>query len=459
MRRLRSPLMLMAVAVFGAGILAQGPPAGAPQTPAPGAPPAPVAGAPANPAAGRQGGRGGGGGRGGRGVAVQPGQECPPGMTRSNPNSCSTPEFPVPSIVDYRPHSTLVAAEHKVPKAKYGAIDYHAHVTGAICPGGRGGGRGADGPPNVTNPCTQDALATLVKDLDSVGVALAVAADSVTGERLKQVLDVVRNSPHKDRVRVLTGINFSGVGPGWAEKAVAQLEADVKAGAVGIGEISKSLGLTTRKPDGTRLKVDDPALDPVWAAAGRLNIPVFIHTAEPQEFFQQPDMHNERWLELALFGDRRNYMPGQVTFEELMTERDNMIRRNPKTRFVVAHFGWHANNLARAAKMLDTFPNVVFELGAVLYDFGRQPRAAREFFTKYQDRILFGKDTFEPSEFPYYWRVFETADEYFDYYPRTYHAFWKMYGMDLPDAVLRKVYYANALKVTPGLPQSGWPRR
>ena len=103
--------------------------------------------------------------------------------------------------------------------------------------------------------------------------------------------------------------------------------------------------------------------------------------------------------------------------------------------------------------MLDTFPNVVFELGAVLYDFGRQPRAAREFFTKYQDRILFGKDTFEPSEFPYYWRVFETTDEYFDYYPRTYHAFWKMYGMGLPDAVLRKLYYQNALRVTPGLPQ------
>ena len=243
MRRLRSPLMLMAVAVFGAGILAQGPPAGAPQTPAPGAPPAPVAGAPADPAAGRQGGRGGGGGRGGRGVAVQPGQECPPGMTRSNPNSCSTPEFPVPSIVDYRPHSTLVAAEHKVPKAKYGAIDYHAHVTGAICPG-KGWRPGRRRTTERHKSLHADALATLVKDLDSVGVALAVAADSVTGERLKQVLDVVRNSPHKDRVRVLTGINFSGVGPGWAEKAVAQLEADVKAGAVGIGEISKSLGLT-----------------------------------------------------------------------------------------------------------------------------------------------------------------------------------------------------------------------
>ena len=84
-------------------------------------------------------------------------------------------------------------------------------------------------------------------------------------------------------------------------------------------------------------------------------------------------------------------------------------------------------------------------------DLGRQPRHAREFFTKYQDRILFGKDAFVPSEYPYYWRVFETADEYFDYY-RDYHAFWKLYGLDLPDDVLRKIYYGNALKLIPRLP-------
>jgi predicted TIM-barrel fold metal-dependent hydrolase len=167
-------------------------------------------------------------------------------------------------------------------------------------------------------------------------------------------------------------------------------------------------------------------------------------------------MQNERWLELALFRDRRNYGPDQVTFEELMTERDNVFRRHPKTTFVAAHFGWHANDLGRLSRLLDEFPNVVVEAGAILYDLGRQPRAAREFFIKYQDRILFGKDNFAPSEYPYYWRVFETNDEYFDYY-RDYHAFWKLYGMGLPDDVLKKVYYKNALRVVPGLPQSGWP--
>ncbi len=399
----------------------------------------PVAGASAGQGApgapgGRQGGRGGG--RGG-GITIQDGQECPPGTTEWRPNSCRPPEFPAPSILDYRPKSTLVTAEHKVPKAKFPAIDIHGHAGGALN--------------------SAEALAAHVKALDSINVGVFVAADNMSGQRLQTALDLIRSSPYKDRVRIFTGVSFNGVGPGWAEKAVAQLEADIKAGALGIGEIGKGLGLTTRKADGTRLAVDDPMLDPIWAAAGRLNIPVFIHTAEPQEFFQPLDMKNERWLELALFADRRNYEPGQVTFEQLMTERDNVFRRHPKTKFIAAHFGWHANDLARAAKHLDTFPNVSYEVGAVLYDFGRQPRAAHDFFVKYQDRILFGKDSFQPEEFPYYWRVFETKDEYFDYY-RDYHAFWKLYGMDLPDVVLKKLYYQNAQKLVPGLPTAGFPR-
>jgi predicted TIM-barrel fold metal-dependent hydrolase len=135
-----------------------------------------------------------------------------------------------------------------------------------------------------------------------------------------------------------------------------------------------------------------------------------------------------------------------------MTERNNLFRRHPKTTFVAAHMGWHANDLGRLGKLLDAHPNVYTEVGAVLYDIGRQPRVAHDFFVKYQDRILFGKDSFQPEEYSYYWRVFETQDDYFDYY-RGYHAFWKLYGIGLPDGVLRKVYYANALRITRRLPQ------
>jgi predicted TIM-barrel fold metal-dependent hydrolase len=370
------------------------------------------------------------------GTRIQPGQECPPGTTEVRPGSCMAPSEPAPSLLDYRPRSTLVTAEHKVPKAKFPAIDVHGH------------------PGNVATP---EAINRVVGIMDSLNIRVMLVAENVSGQRLASTMAALNASPHKERFRVLAGVDFRNVGPGWGQKAAQQLEADLKAGAIGVGEVPKSFGLRTTKADGSRLPVDDPELDPLWQAFARLDVPAFIHTAEPQEFFQPLDYKNERWLELSLFADRRNNQPGQVSFEQLMTERNNLFRKHPKTRFVAAHFGWHANDLGRAAKMLDEFPNVTIEAGAILYDLGRQPRAAREFFTKYADRIMFGKDSFQPEEYPLYWRVFETADEYFDYY-RDYHAFWKMYGMALPDDVLKKVYYKTALKVFKGLPQSGWPQ-
>lgn len=373
----------------------------------------------------------------GQTTAVKPHEECPAGTTEVRPGSCQAPSLPPPSIVDYRPQSTLVTETHLVPRAKFPAIDFHGHPQNRLS--------------------STQALAEMVAALDRLNVRVMVAADNLSGTRLQQAVATVAGSPERDRVRALAGIDFRDVGAGWAERAIRQLEADVKAGAVGVGEIPKSLGLSIRKRDGSRLRIDDPDLDPVWDACARLNLPVFIHTADPQEFFEPIDYHNERWLELALFPGRR-YPPEQFPrFQELMTERDNLFKRHPRTTFVAAHMGWYANDLPRLGQLLDAMPNVYTEVGAVLYDIGRQPRSAHDFFVKYQDRILFGKDAFEPSEYPYYWRVFETHDEYFDYY-RNYHAFWKLYGIDLPDPVLKKVYYRNALKLTPGLPQNGWPQ-
>ena len=373
-----------------------------------------------------------------RASPVRAGEPCPPGTTEVRPRLCQAPELPAPSILDYRPRSTLVVPAHPVPRAKYPAIDFHGHPRDRLDSGA--------------------VLERLGVALDSLNVRLMVVANNMSGPELRRAVAAVRASPRmRDRVRVLAGVDFRNVGPGWADKAVEQLEADVAAGAVGVGEVSKSLGLSLRKPDGSRLRVDDPALDPIWEACARLRIPVFIHTADPQEFWQPIDGRNERWLELALF-PRRRYPPESFpTFEQLMTERDNLLRRHPRTTFVIAHLGWHANDLGRLGKLMAELPNVHAEVGAVLHDIGRQPRAAHDFFVRFQDRILFGKDSFQPEEYPYYWRVFETRDDYFDYY-RPYHAFWKLYGIDLPDEVLKKVYYRNALRITAGLPQSGWPR-
>ena len=224
-----------------------------------------------------------------------------------------------------------------------------------------------------------------------------------------------------------------------------------------LGEIMKDLGMQVRKADGSRLALDDPELDPIWSTAGRLRIPVLIHVADPAEFFEPLDYTNERWLEQALYPGRRYQDRSRFpSFETLIAERDRMLVRHPGTIFVLAHLGWHAHDLARLGALMDKLPNLHAEMGAVLYDLGRQPRTARAFFLKYQDRLLFGKDSFQPDEYPYYWRTLETADEYFDYY-RDYHAFWKLYGLDLPDDVLRKVYYRNALRLVPGISRGAFP--
>jgi len=377
-------------------------------------------------------GRGGGAGAGGERIPVQMGEECPPGTTLVRVGRCQAPEVPPPSIVDYRPESTLVAEEHPTPKAKFPVVDIHSH----------------------TGP-TPETIDRLIQEMDAMNIRVLNNLSGGFGSALKQKVDYIRSTSHAVRFTVFAnGLDrFRDVEAGYGVRAAAQLEEDVSNGAIGF-KIFKQTGMDTLKKDGTRLKITDPELAPVWDTAGRLDIPVIIHTGEPPEFFQEPDMHNERWLELALFPNRRQYL-NETTWETLKAERDALFQRHLQTRFISAHFGWHANDFGTAAALLDANPNVTLELAAILYDLGRQPRAAHDFFVKYQDRILFGKDTYAPAEFPYYWRVLETTDEYFDYY-RNYHAFWKLYGMDLPDAVLRKIYHENAARITPGLPQSGW---
>jgi len=359
-----------------------------------------------------------------------------PGQIRPRPAEGRQPEFPLPNIREYKPRSTLVVPQHPVPRAKFPTVDIHSHHP---------------------TPISLDQYEQVVKAMDANNLRVIVNLSGGWGDQLRQGLAVIKNSKHPDRMVLFANVDFSNVGPSFGQRAAKQLEEDLKAGAVGF-KIFKNLGLTARRSDGTRLKVDDPELDPIFEVCAKLNVPVLIHTADPQEFFEPIDYHNERWLELSLYPGRRYQDRSQYpSFEELITERNNMFARHPRTKFILAHFGWHANDLARLSQLLDRLPNVYPEVAAILYDLGRQPRAAREFFLKYQDRILFGKDSFQPDEYPYYWRTFETADEYFDYY-RDYHAFWKLYGLGLPDEVLKKLYYKNALRVEPGLPQSGWPQ-
>ena len=341
---------------------------------------------------------------------------------------------PAVTVEEYEPRSTLVVPEHPVTRARYPFIDVHGHQDSRMDAG---------------------KLAALVSDMDRLNMAVMVNLSGGSGARLAEGVANMKGRYPK-RFVLFANVDFDRIDePGFGESAARQLEADVKNGAQGL-KIFKNLGMSLTDASGKRVPTDDPRLDPIWAKAGELGIPVLIHTGEPVAFWSPVDRFNERWLELTQFPNRRRTDARFASFEQTMGEQHAMFRKHPRTTFINAHLGWLGHDLARLGRLLDELPNVHTELGAVLHELGRQPRTARAFLIKYQDRVMMGKDAWNAEEYHTYFRAFETADEYFDYY-RKRHAHWKIYGLDLPDEVLRKVYYGNALRVIPGIDRGVFP--
>ena len=327
----------------------------------------------------------------------------------------------------YDPPSTLVVPEHKLTAARYPFIDVHSHHW-----------QGLNG----------EYFSKLKKEMDAMHMQIIVNLSGGTGTSLKNQVDSA-SKYLPNRYVVFANINIRSIDDSdWAENTVKALENDVKNGARGL-KIYKSQGMDDKDSKGKRIRIDDARIDPVWAACGRLGIPVLIHSGDPAAFWKPMDENNERWLELKTKGGRSR-IGFEASWEQIMNEQLNIIKKHKGTTFISAHMGWYPNNLDKLAELLNAMPNMNVEIGAVIAELGRQPRAANKFFTKYQDRILFGKDSYVVEEYPTYFRVLETADEYFPYHKR-YHAFWKMYGMELSDDVLKKVYYKNAMRIIPGL--------
>ena len=335
---------------------------------------------------------------------------------------------------EYNPPSTLVVPENPKTSAKFPFIDVHSHHW---------------------RMATMD-LDKLVREMDTLNMGVIVNLSGRGGKALKDITDHIKKSGHEDRVVVFTNINIQSIDdPDFTKATVQQLEYDVANGARGL-KIYKSQGMTNKDKAGNRIKINDPRLDAVWAKCGELGIPVLIHAADPKSFWDPHDANNERWLELKLRPRRKRGPDNPAPWETIIGEQHDIFRRHKNTTFINAHFGWFANNLDTLETLLDEMPNMYVECGAIIAELGRQPRHAKKFLTKYQDRILFGKDAYNPEEYHTYFRVLETADEYFPYYKK-YHAYWKMYGLGLDDEVLKKMYYKNALKIIPGLDKSLFP--
>lgn len=328
---------------------------------------------------------------------------------------------------EYNPTSTLVVPGKEIKQAKFPFVDVHSHQRDMSVSG----------------------LSELVKDMDALNEGVMVNLSGGSGASLKEKIDNIKKS-YPNRFAVFANVDFEGVGnPGWGEQAAAQLEKDIENGAKGL-KVYKSLGLRDKDVNGKRLAIDDARLDPIWAKCGEMGVPVLIHAADPKSFWDDMDSDNERWLELKTHPRRKRSATDPAPWEQIIEEQHNMFKKHPNTKFINAHMGWYANDLEKLGKLLEEMPNMSVGIAAVIAELGRQPQNARAFFIKYQDRVLFGKDSWNPGEFPTYFRVLESNDEYFPYYKK-YHAFWAMYGLNLPDEVLQKLYYKNALNLIPGL--------
>ena len=339
------------------------------------------------------------------------------------------------TIEEYEPKSTLVVPEHPVTRARYPFIDVHNHQSKCV---------------------SKECVDKLISEMDKLNLRVMVDLSGGYGEKLKSLVDAQKRR-YPDRLIVFANIDFTRLDdPDYPARAASRLEEDVRNGAQGL-KIFKNFGMELKDAEGRRIHVDDPRFDRLFELCGKLKIPVLIHTAEPAMFFQPQDKYNERWLELKTHPGRARPPEKFPSWETLINEQHNLFARHPHTIFINAHLGWLGANLAELGRLMDRLPNMYTEIGAVLYELGRQPRFARQWLIDHQDRVLFGKDIWQPSEYYSYFRVLETADEYFPYY-RKYHAFWRMYGLDLPDDVLKKLYYKNALRILPGVDASPFPR-
>jgi uncharacterized protein len=307
------------------------------------------------------------------------------------------PDAVVPWFYEYDPPSTLVVAEHPTTRAKYPFVDVHNHQAGFA---------------GYSDAEWRELFAAM--DAMNMGVMVNLSG---RGFRRVEMPDgsarfgfggtdtlaaglAGAEAAAPGRLVAFTNLDTSELGNvGWAEEALAQLEADVEAGARGL-KIYKSLGMGSVDAAGERIPVDDPRLDPIWAKCGDLGIPVLIHSADPAPFWQPRDGRNERLFELMERPGRYQGGGENPSFEQILAEQHHLFRKHPETKFIDAHLGWLGGDLARLGALLDELPNVYTEIGAVLAELGRQPRFAHEWLIKYQDRVMFGKDSWAPSEYP-----------------------------------------------------------
>ena len=257
-------------------------------------------------------------------------------------------------------------------------------------------------------------------------------------------------------------------GPGYGTRLAAQLKSAKQMGARGV-KIFKGLGLGISDASRRLIPVDDKGLDPMFEQAGKLHLPIAIHTGDPKAFWQPPTPANERFDELRVH-PRWSFFRFPLSWEQLYAQFERRVARHPKTIFIGVHFGNDPEDPENVGRMLDRYKNLYVDTAARVPEIGRVDARhdavrMRAFFERYQDRILFGTDvgvgpqadelmlgsTGErppgPEDIERYftstWRWFESSDREIPS-PTPIQGRWTIDGIALPRAILEKVYRRNA---------------
>jgi predicted TIM-barrel fold metal-dependent hydrolase len=354
---------------------------------------------------------------------------------------------------DFAPRSMLKVASTRVPRARVPAIDFHSHFGFTAA--------SAAGVPQGEQMRFLAPPGELLAVMDRVNLRMMVNLTGGVGRGLEDGLQRYQTA-HPERFLTFTEPRWSHANrPGYAREQAEEIARARQLGARGV-KILKTLGLYLREQitSGPLVAIDDRRFDPMWEACAALGMPVALHVADPEAFFLPTDRFNERFEELNNHPDWSFSGRDFPSMRALLDARNRVFARHPRTTFVALHFGNHAEDLAAVSECLDRYPNMHVETGARVAELGRQPRTARRFFDRYQDRILFGTDAvphgtdtpqqiFGEALYEIYFRFLETEDEYFDYAPAPTppQGRWRIYGIGLPESILRKVYHDNAARL------------
>ncbi len=381
-------------------------------------------------------------------VRAQAGGASPPLAQSEEKPSAEKPADSKPrdlKLDEFHPRSMLNVKQHDLRQAKFPVVDVHVH-------------------PKFRLRNSPERLDDFVKVMDAQNIAVCVSLDGGMGPAFEEHKKFLWTKYH-DRFVIFANIDWRGDGkeddyatwdcqrPDFARRMAAELARLKKEGASGL-KVFKNLGLVYRNPDSSLIAVDDPRWYPIWEACGTLGLPVLMHTADPQAFFQPTDEKNERWEELKRHPDWSFHGEGYPSYDEIMAQFIHVVEQFPQTIFIGAHVASSAEDLNQVQQWLGKYSNLYVDIAARIAELGRQPYTARGFCTAYAGRILFATDGPRvPERLGYHWRFLETYDEYFPYSENEFppQGFWRIYGVGLPDDVLKKVYYENAERLIPGV--------